>query len=249
MSYRALLLDLDGTTIVSNQRAHATHAVREAVIKAQERISVCIASGRSLAEAEYLLDELNISSPSILNHGAEIYDPRTKKTLWSATLSEDQARAIYGIYKRNNLPAYLFNDPKHREYHGEAVNAPIYGLWSVGVAEQKAADLEKQFLSLGYVAVNKTPSWDKGGLSLEITRSDATKAHAACELIKFLHVRREEVIGVGDSYNDYPLLMACGLKIAMGNALPELKAIADYIAPSVTEDGVATVIEKFVLTS
>ena len=41
--------------------------------------------------------------------------------------------------------------------------------------------------------------------------------------------------------------MACGLKIAMGNAVPELKAIADFIAPTVEEDGVATVIEKFVL--
>ena len=52
---------------------------------------------------------------------------------------------------------------------------------------------------------------------------------------------------MGDGYNDFPLLMACGLKIAMGNAVPELKAIADFIAPSVEEDGVATVIEKFIL--
>jgi hypothetical protein len=43
--------------------------------------------------------------------------------------------------------------------------------------------------------------------------------------------------------------MACGLKVAMGNAVPELKAIADYIAPSVTDDGMATVIEKFILNS
>jgi hydroxymethylpyrimidine pyrophosphatase-like HAD family hydrolase len=41
--------------------------------------------------------------------------------------------------------------------------------------------------------------------------------------------------------------MASGLKVAMGNAIKDLKAIADYIAPSVEEDGVADVIEKFVL--
>ena len=41
--------------------------------------------------------------------------------------------------------------------------------------------------------------------------------------------------------------MACGLKVAMGNAVDDLKAIADYIAPTVDEDGVADVINKFIL--
>lgn len=44
-----------------------------------------------------------------------------------------------------------------------------------------------------------------------------------------------------------PLLMACGLRVAMGNAVEDLKAIADYIAPPVENDGVADVIEKFIL--
>ena len=55
------------------------------------------------------------------------------------------------------------------------------------------------------------------------------------------------MIGVGDGYNDFPLLMACGLKVAMGNAVPELKAIADYIAPTVADDGIVDVIKTFVL--
>jgi len=60
-------------------------------------------------------------------------------------------------------------------------------------------------------------------------------------------IKPQEIIGVGDGPNDYPLLMGSGFKVAMGNAVPELKEIADFIAPSVEEDGVATVIEKFVL--
>ena len=52
---------------------------------------------------------------------------------------------------------------------------------------------------------------------------------------------------MGDGYNDFPLLMASGLKIAMGNAVPELKEIADFVAPTVEEDGVAVIIEKFIL--
>lgn len=41
--------------------------------------------------------------------------------------------------------------------------------------------------------------------------------------------------------------MAAGLKVAMGNAIDDLKAIADYIAPTVQEDGVVDVIEKYIL--
>jgi hypothetical protein len=48
-------------------------------------------------------------------------------------------------------------------------------------------------------------------------------------------------------YNDFSMMMACRLKVAMGNAVPELKEIAHYIAPSVDNDGVADVIERFVL--
>ena len=43
------------------------------------------------------------------------------------------------------------------------------------------------------------------------------------------------------------MLEACGLSIAMGNAAPEVKSIADFIAPSVSDDGLAVAIEDFVL--
>jgi len=64
---------------------------------------------------------------------------------------------------------------------------------------------------------------------------------------EILGIKTDEIIAVGDGYNDFPFLMACGLKVAMGNAVPELKAIADYIAPSVDEDGIVDVIERFIL--
>ena len=57
----------------------------------------------------------------------------------------------------------------------------------------------------------------------------------------------EQLIAVGDSYNDLPMLEACGLGIAMGDAPSELKSIADYVAPSVDEDGLAVAIQEFVL--
>ena len=56
-----------------------------------------------------------------------------------------------------------------------------------------------------------------------------------------------QMTAAGDGYNDRPLLQACGLAIAMGDAPEELKAISDYIAPSAEEDGLAVAIEEFIL--
>ncbi len=80
-----------------------------------------------------------------------------------------------------------------------------------------------------------------------ITHGEATKQHGLLEVAKYLKIDPHDMIGMGDDENDYPLLMACGLKVAMGNAVQSLKDIADYVAPSVEEDGVAHVIEKFLL--
>jgi hydroxymethylpyrimidine pyrophosphatase-like HAD family hydrolase len=52
---------------------------------------------------------------------------------------------------------------------------------------------------------------------------------------------------VGDSDNDIPMLQAAGLGVAMGNANERVKAVADWIAPSLDEDGVAATIQQWVL--
>jgi hydroxymethylpyrimidine pyrophosphatase-like HAD family hydrolase len=57
------------------------------------------------------------------------------------------------------------------------------------------------------------------------------------------------VIAIGDGHNDMPLLEAAGLKVAMGNAPDEVKQLADYVAPSLADDGVAAAIDKFVLSN
>ena len=62
-----------------------------------------------------------------------------------------------------------------------------------------------------------------------------------------LDIDPSQIIAAGDSFNDLPLLAACGAGIAMGDAPEELKAIADYVAPRVDEDGLAVALEDFVL--
>ncbi len=83
--------------------------------------------------------------------------------------------------------------------------------------------------------------------AVDFTRDGVNKATAIEWLRNSLGLDTASLVGAGDSYNDLPLLESCGLRIVMGNAPDELKAIADYVAPSVDEDGLAVAIEEFIL--
>ena len=247
MKYKALMFDVDGTLVVNDPKAVPTPAVTSAVRKAATVLPVCLATGRGLHEVDPVLYALDVSGLCILDHGALIYDVNHKKIVREVALSKTQVQQAYQVFRSVGLPVYFFDDPSHTEYLGNEMPRSVLGLWSRGATAKESALLEAGFAKIENITINKTKSWDGIGLSFEITHADATKQHGVLEVAKLLHIDPSEIIGVGDGYNDYSLLMACGLKIAMGNAIPELKAIADFIAPSVEEDGVVTIIEKFIL--
>ena len=58
---------------------------------------------------------------------------------------------------------------------------------------------------------------------------------------------REEMIACGDGYNDLSMIRFAGLGVAMENAVLPVRKAADYITDSNNEDGVAKVVEKFLL--
>ena len=81
----------------------------------------------------------------------------------------------------------------------------------------------------------------------DISAKDVNKWTAIVELMKILSVNSDEVIAIGDNINDISMIENAGLGVAMENGAPEVKNIADFVTNSNDEDGVANVIEKFVL--
>lgn len=75
----------------------------------------------------------------------------------------------------------------------------------------------------------------------------ATKGQALARLAGWLGIARSEVMAIGDQGNDTDMVAWAGLGVAMGNAVPQVKAVADYIAPPVDEDGAAVAIERFLV--
>lgn len=83
----------------------------------------------------------------------------------------------------------------------------------------------------------------------EILAKDTNKWTAIEELIGKLKIKRSEVMAIGDNFNDIEMIKNAGLGIAMNNGSPVAKEVATVIAPSNNEDGVAKVIERYVLNS
>ena len=242
------MLDLDDTTVVHGKKSLPSARVADAIARAKERIHVCIATARTLTDTMPVLSHLQLSGPCIVTNGTQIYDPITKKIIWEVSLPKGVVPDVYTICKHYNLRSLHSNGMEDLEYTGGKIPEKILSIYIPEVDMQMVDEVAGKLRQISGINVQKLTAWNKRYMSIDVTHSEASKLHGIMEVAKILGITTDEIIGVGDGYNDFSLLMACGLKIAMGNAIDELKAIADFVAPTVYEDGVATVIEKFVLT-
>lgn len=248
MKYKALFLDIDGTTVVHGIHNLASSRVTKAITRCTDAgVAVCLATSRILEITIPIIEHLKLTGLCVVAGGVQIYDPQKKKVIQEKLLSKKTVPEIYHVARKFNQELWTYDGVKEKPYAGGALPEKLYGIYFPKLRPAVVQEVEKALKTISDISVHRMDSWYKGYEWIDVTDAEATKLHGIVEIAKLLGIQTHEMIGVGDGYNDFPLLMACGLKIAMGNAVAELKAIADFIAPSVEEDGVATVIEKFIL--
>lgn len=254
MTYKALMLDVDGTIVPYTPYALPSDAVVNAIQKAREKVTVCLVTGRGYGFVKPVLKRLKMHSGYVIvNNGANVFDLTTDKLIYDQPIDFKTAKTLINLLQKENILFYL----KHTLYgvthfkghytEGQKFRK-VYMIYTDEIFNrsdaEKIINKLKKFPDITlYMTYHK--GYDKFGI--HISHVKATKLHGIYEVAKRLNIKHEEIIGVGDSYNDFPLLMASGLKVAMGNAIDELKDIADYIAPGVEEDGVVDVIKKFII--
>lgn len=246
LKYKALFLDLDGTTVPLGS-TNPSRRVTDSVLKADKLLHVCLATGRVLKTALPVIKILNLTGLCVISNGIQIYDPQKEKIIEETPINQALVPELYEIVKQFTVEVRQFDGNIDVPYSGEAVEAPIHSLYIPAIVLDKADQIINALSKYRTISIHKMLETVDGRVGVEICHVNASKLHGIHRVAQLLNIQTHEIIGVGDGFNDFPLLMACGLKIAMGNAVPELKAIADFIAPSVEEDGVATVIEKFIL--
>ena len=81
----------------------------------------------------------------------------------------------------------------------------------------------------------------------KFTKSGITKEKAILAVCEACHAAVSETVAFGDDFADIGMLEICGIGVAMGNAIQEVKDIADDVALSNEEDGVAAYLEKWIV--
>ncbi len=254
MKYKALMLDMDGTVIRYGAEL-PTKKVAEAIKKAQEKVEMCIVTGRSYRTLAPILEYLELRSGyAVVSVGAQLIDLSTKKVLFEQTINLADANFIVKTIRESGMAVYVRDEIYKRMNDGhfleDSVTRPALNIFiDDDYSSEKIDEVKDKLRSVTDVAIYKTQHRKRGYFGLDIVHINATKLQGVEKFMKLTGYKSEELIGAGDSYNDFPLLMACGTKVAMGNAIEDLKAIADYVAPSVDEDGVADIIEKYIINS
>jgi len=83
--------------------------------------------------------------------------------------------------------------------------------------------------------------------SLDITNKDASKGNGVKKMAEVLGISKEDIIAVGNYYNDIDMFKEAKIGIAMDNSPEEVKMNADFITKSNEEEGIVCVIKKFIL--
>lgn len=249
MKYKALILDLDGTTVPSSRDGMPSPKVKQAVGEAAKHVKVCIATGRPTYLAEHIFNDLGITDLCVVDGGAELYDPSTRKVVFKRYIPVSEQVKVWEICNRFGISL-----ASSENQYDEAISKPseikseTAKLFVDSVSKDTALKLIEELEAVETVAPHIASSWGSGDVvDIHITEASATKKHGVEELLRRLNLNAKEVIGVGDNHNDLPMLSAVGLKAVVGNAPNEIKEIADYVAPSLEDDGVADVIHKLIL--
>jgi HAD superfamily hydrolase (TIGR01484 family) len=249
MDYKAIIFDIDGTLVLNNKNARPSNAVIEAINRAQEHIEVVIATSRPYKIAEPIINDLNLKGYVIAHGGARIFSIKENKIIKEHLIGMEEFQKVNKILNNKKI-GFILNDDGFDKTNLEILNVykPLT-IYTDPMIPLLAEKLETELKTLTNLAICRITSWVEGKELLTISHPQATKEHAVKEISKLLKIKKETIIGVGDGYNDISLLLACGYKIAMGNAVNSLKNIADYIAPSVHEDGVVDVINKYIINN
>lgn len=268
MAYEILILDIDGT--LTNSKKEVSPKTLDAIIRAQEEgIKVVIASGRPTAGINKIAKTIKLDEYGgyVLSYnGAKITNFQTGEVVYNETLPEEMIPSIYeeaidshvgiityegndaiagnGIDKYNELEARI-NGIGLREVKDfpNYITFPINKCLLTGEPEHMAEVEQKMKERFG----NFLNIFRSEPFFVEVMPQNIDKAYSLGKLLKHLDLERSQMIACGDGFNDLSMIKYAGLGVAMANAQEVVKQAADYITLSNDEDGVAKVIDKFML--
>ena len=266
--------DLDGTLLTSDKRL--TERTKKALSAAVSKgIVIVPATGRPLSGVPKELLEFPGIRYVVTANGARVLDIIDGKTMTEELLPREKCSQILDIFEKydslreiyfdgigyvdkekiDNITHYQ-EDPAMQKYIC-ATRRPVPNTREKFESETRGMD---KIQALFHRLEDKDTAWQEilknvsdvevtGALSnnIEVNAKGIHKGNALLKLGELLQIRMEEIMAFGDGKNDTKMIETVGVGVAMANSVPEVLAVADVIAKSNDEDGVAEIIEQYVL--
>jgi len=256
-----LALDLDGTTV--NRQGKLGEKTKAALLKARQLGHLVVfATGRRDIDMFSFWEESKYADFLLLNNGGKLMRADTKEVLFDHVIDPETARHLIEKCLKENWQLHVisgdywainkWNDSlqSYIDFLGTAPTRysrledtpwqQVEGFMATADLVPVCRYIEEAKLPLAY-----THSEDN---CVDIMTQNISKWGGLQEMLALLHISPEQLIAAGDYHNDLPMIRGAGIGIAVANALPEVKAEADYVTKNDCDhDAVAEIIETFMI--
>ncbi|MFZ5640847.1 MAG: Cof-type HAD-IIB family hydrolase [Bacillota bacterium] len=260
--YKLVAVDLDGTLL--DESYTVTPEIKDMVCRAQARgIGFTFATGRLFPSARQFAAELGLTLPLVTYNGALVKEAAGKQPLFHLPLAKETAREVLDLTREWPGRRFVFiddvvytdTDDEVTRHYAKALRVKFRRLTQLEEAlivgptmitfrddppeiDKLTGCIRKHFQDKIYL-VNSRPFF------LDIAHREVSKGRGLAELCGQQGIKPEEVIAVGDGWNDLEMLEFAGLGAVVANAPEGLKAGADYVAAGSHYHGVIEIMEKF----
>lgn len=273
MGIQLIALDLDGTLL--NSAKQVTTRTLQALEKAAAQGVVIVPStGRSMEGIPEKIAELPFIQYALTLNGAVVVNIRTKEIVHQCNFNKEEALYLWNYLQKYDALCDCAIDGELYMEQQTFLRLADYGQSPERIALMRST--RKETFSIREMLLRMDTKTAKMNLlfndlqkrlnakyeleqipfvevssslerNLELNKKGGNKGNGLLALAEYLGIRRDEIMACGDSDNDYSMMKAAGLGVAMENGLEEIKRIADAITLSNDQDGVAYAIEQWVL--
>ena len=251
---------MDGTVLRADQTIHPS------LVPAFERatavgITLTIATGRAFQSTKRIIEPFAFPGPLICSNGSQVLNERHEQ-IGVEFLEHDVQAYLLNYAKENDIHVSAYGEEgvstlqdsewltKYKQLV-RGLDIPILGFDSlmakplfkvVLICDENELPLHRQ--KLAFLKANENAQLTESGPEyLEILPRLANKGNGLSKLSQYLHLDRLEIAAIGDYRNDLEMLDWVGTAGAVGNALPEVKRLAQFVVKSNEEGGVAEFID------
>lgn len=231
----------------------------------EQGFNFTVATGRMYISALPYARELNLKIPFITYNGAWIRDIYSDKVYYEENLSAEISHELINMCRENNWHVQNYENDILRVEKENEFSEKYLHVARVPLLTEGEEFFKKKKPSQKILIITEKAEWasvsekikQRFGQNIcvssskvqfvECTSPKANKGLALDFLADYLGMKSENVMAIGDAYNDVEMIKYAGVGVAVANAPQEVQAAADFVSLSHSENGVAHAIEKFVL--